>query len=169
MAKSKEEKADALMWKLRRWGLPGTKKRAAAEFQKMIRYESANLETGMVTCVTCGFSNHWKNSDNKMHAGHYIGGRSHALLFQEETDEVACNCHPQCAQCNDTNKKSGNLSSYTPWMIERYGEARVEQLRKLQFAKVANVKYTKEELDDMRLEYKRRSKIAEKRLIELGV
>ena len=162
-----EQKAEERAWNTyRKWGKPGTKKRAAANFQKMVRYESANLETGIVQCVTCDFSNHWKNSDNKMHAGHYIGGRTHALLFVEETPEIAANCHSQCSQCNDTAKKGGNLAVYTPWMIERYGAARVEALRKLKFSKLV---YTVIELNDLRLAFHERVKAAKRKLESLGV
>jgi len=155
--KTEQEKADALRWKLAKWGISGTKKRAAIEFQKMIRYESADVETGLVTCVTCGYSDHWKNTNMKFDAGHFVGGRTNSTQFLED------NCHAQCVHCNQY--QGGRLNRYEAWMIERYGKERVHELKVL---RNQTVKFTAEQLNEMRLGYVKRWKAAEKKLIEAG-
>jgi len=157
MAKSKEQKADDLAWRTyRKWGISGTKNRAVKEFQRMVRLESAD-ENGQVVCVTCGFENNWRNSDNKMNAGHFVGGRSNSIVFIED------NVHPQCVVCNCHH--SGRLDVYESWMVERYGQERVTEIKML---RNQTVKLDAETLNDMRLEYHERVKTAEKRLNQLG-
>ena len=160
MAKSREQKADDLAWRTyRKWGVGGTKKRALKEFQRMIRLEAADLETGLVTCVTCGIQSNWRNTEQKIDTGHFVPkGRGNVVAFCED------NVHPQCVREN--RFLGGALVEYRKYMVARYGEARVMEIEMLGNQ---NVKLTAQELNDMRLEYKRRSKIAEKRLIELGV
>ena len=66
----------------------GMKKKAWAEFSKYIRLRSAD-SNGMVKCVTCPDDEpkkHWK----EMQAGHFVGGRGNAVLFDEEI------VYPQC-------------------------------------------------------------------------
>ena len=151
-----DQKADDLAWRTwRKWGVSGTKSRAAAEFQKMIRYESAD-NRGMVTCVTCGFQNHWRNSDNLMDCGHFVGGRSNSVAFLDD------NANPQCVKCN--RHLSGNLAVYQTWMVEKHGYRRVAEIKRL---RNETKKLTAQELNVMRLEYRKRSKLAEKRLREL--
>ena len=158
MKKTESQKAEDRIWKLKRWGLVGTKKRAAKEFQQMIRWEAAD-SLGQVTCVTCGFKNHWTNSDNQMHAGHFVSGRTNSVLFVEATETVAGNCHPQCSVCN--RHRHGNQERYAEFMEKTYGKQRVIELSKL---RGKTVKFDLFELDDMRLGYRARSKAAKKRL-----
>lgn len=137
-------------WK--KWGVTETKKRAAQEFQKMVRYESAD-EFGIVTCVTCGKQNHYTNSDGGMHAGHFVSGRTNAVLFEED------NCHPQCVHCN--NFLGGNQEKYAQFMLDIYGEQRVEEINQLRHV---TVKWSAEELYQMREEFKQRWKVADAKL-----
>lgn len=153
-----QQKAEELAWRTwRKWGISGTKQRAAKSFQRMIRLEAAD-ENGQVHCVTCGFENNWRNSDNKMNAGHFVGGRSNSIAFLED------NCHPQCVVCNMHH--GGRLDVYESWMVERYGKERVSEIRKL---RNLTVKLSAEMLNEMRLAYHERVKLAEKRLKELGI
>ena len=99
-------------------GLSKLKSLAAIDLQKAIRMEHADGR-GMCTCVTCGAVVHWK----EIHAGHFISGRSNAILFDER------NIHPQCNRCN--TYLGGNQECYAPWMVDRYGQAVVDELRQL--------------------------------------
>jgi len=120
----------------------------AKDLQKAIRMESAD-DSGCCTCVTCGKSYHWKD----MHAGHFIPGRRMAILFVEE------NVHPQCNRCN--TYLSGNVTEYERFIVKEYGEKVLETLRNLRHIQH---KYTREELADMRDQYKKRIKLQERRL-----
>src|SRR6185295_14293532 len=57
-------------------------------FSEWIRRSHAD-EGGTVECFTCGSLMHWKES----HAGHFVGGRSNAVLFDERIVK------PQCPRC----------------------------------------------------------------------
>lgn len=72
---------------------------------------------GFVRCVTCGDRKFWK----EMQAGHYIDGRTNAVLFVEEL------VHPQCYVCNCM--KHGNKSEYAAFMYKKYGEENVNEMR----------------------------------------
>ena len=59
--------------------LAALKRKAWELLSQCIRREAAD-ENGMVTCYTSGTVAHWK----EMQAGHAIGGRTGAVLFDEE-------------------------------------------------------------------------------------
>src|SRR3989304_4027343 len=61
------------------------KRKAWKAFSEYIRRRDADY-AGRVSCYTCGLRMHWKSA----HAGHAIGGRHHAVLFDPEI------CRPQC-------------------------------------------------------------------------
>ena len=65
------------------------KRRAWKVFSEYIRRRDADY-AGRVSCYTCGVRMPWKQS----HAGHAIGGRHHAVLFDPDI------CRPQCYRCN---------------------------------------------------------------------
>ena len=88
--------------------LKNLKKEAWKEFSKYIRQKYAN-KRGYVVCVTCQKKLHWK----KAQAGHFIAGRTNAILFDEEL------VFPQCVQCNVF--LHGNEGRYYRFMIDRLG------------------------------------------------
>ncbi len=70
-------------------------------------------------CVTCGRI----GSGGGMHAGHFITGAtcSAQLYFDEK------NVHAQCYHCNIN--LSGNWVMYEKFMLQKYGEAVVNELK----------------------------------------
>lgn len=58
-------------------------------------------------------------------AGHYVPGRSHAVLFELN------GIHGQCYNCNVTLK--GNTITYRYRMVEKYGEAETYRIEQLYF------------------------------------
>ena len=77
-------------------------------------------EHGMVSCVTCEVRKHWK----EMQAGHFIPqAQGNSVRWLED------NIHPQDYRCNIN--LGGNGAEYYPFMIETYGQDRVDELRRL--------------------------------------
>jgi hypothetical protein len=74
-------------------------------------------------------------------------------LFVEE------NVHPQCNRCN--TYLSGNVTEYERFIVKEYGEKVLETLRNLRHIQH---KYTRDQLADMRDQYKKRIKLQERRL-----
>jgi len=60
------------------------KKKAWIQFSRYIRLKYA--KNGFVKCYTCSTVKHWK----EMQAGHGIGGRSNAVLFNEDIVRPQC-------------------------------------------------------------------------------
>lgn len=108
-------------------------------------------DNGNCVCVTCGRVDHYK----RFHAGHFIGGRTNAVLFDER------GINPQCVRCNAY--LNGNPSRYEAWMIANHGEAVVAELRE---ARNRVVQYTREDLCEMRGVYRSRIKTQKQRLGE---
>ena len=76
-----------------------------------------------ITCCTCGklMSRFAKNS----HAGHFISkgmGGSSGVYFDER------NVHAQCHNCNKWQQ--GNAIEYYPFMLEKYGQEVIDELRR---------------------------------------
>jgi hypothetical protein len=99
-------------------------------FSKYIRLRSAN-EYGLVECVTCGRKMHWEESQ----AGHFIGGRTNSLLFDERL------VHVQCSQCNIFLR--GNYVAYTLYMLTKHTREEIEEFQAL---KNKLVKFTRSDL-----------------------
>ena len=84
------------------------KKKAWAVFSQYVRLK--NREYGeYVKCYTCGTLKPWKS----MQAGHGIGGRSNAVLFDERLVK------PQCAGCNLFG--GGQYRIFTRKLIDELG------------------------------------------------
>jgi len=83
------------------------KKKAWYLFSKHIRQKSA--VNGYCTCYTCGNSHPWK----EIQAGHGIGGRHNAVLFDEDIVK------PQCVGCNVFLR--GNYTIFTTKLIKEHG------------------------------------------------
>ena len=110
---------------------------------KAIRLESAR--SGICKCVTCGCSKPWK----EIQAGHFVGGRTNGVLFDER------GIFPQCYACNVCRQGMG--PEYTVFMLEHYGQGLVDEL--IQKRREA-VKFTATELKEMIEGYKLRIKEA---------
>jgi hypothetical protein len=107
-------------------------------FSEYIRKRGAD-EGGTNTCITCGKLSHW----SELHAGHFVGGRTNAVLFDERI------VHPQCPVCNVW--RGGNYAIYTLKMIDLYGREQVEEFLAL---KHKIVKFTRTDLEEMIENYK---------------
>lgn len=102
------------------------KKKAWAAFSRWVRYSHAD-HAGYVVCYTCGKKDLWK----KMHAGHGIGGRNNAVLFDKRL------VRPQCVGCNIF--AGGRYQVFMPKLLAELGEK--EFTRMVEEAKRV-VKYT---------------------------
>jgi hypothetical protein len=104
----------------------------AVILQKLVRVQSAD-DNGYCQCVSCGVVKHWK----EMQGGHFISRSKTATKITRE------NVHTQCRRCNAW-PDSTTVLSYRDYMIERYGEDFVENLRE-ESGKLK--KWTREELN----------------------
>ena len=91
------------------------KTKAWKEFSRYIRLRDSD-NNGIGQCCTCGARHHWK----ELQAGHFIPGRCNSILFDER------GCHAQCRRCNFNE---GNGPEYYPFMLKRYGQKVVDELR----------------------------------------
>lgn len=107
-------------------------------FSEYIRKRGAD-EGGTNTCITCDKLAHW----SELHAGHFVPGRTNAVLFDERI------VHPQCPRCNIW--LGGNYAAYTLKMIDFYGREKVEEFLAL---KHKLVKFTRTDLEEMIEAYK---------------
>lgn len=97
------------------------KKLVWKDFSKYIRLRDCLETTGTLTkgkCVTC----HKVFPFEDLQAGHFIAGRSGENLFDER------GCYAQCKVCNVFNH--GNLEEYYPFMLKRWGEEVIEELKR---------------------------------------
>jgi hypothetical protein len=85
------------------------KKKAWKAFSRFIRARDAD-KYGVVVCCTCNARLQY--TDQTCQAGHFIGGRGNAVLFQEN------GVHGQCARCNKWG--SGEQFLYGLFMKRRY-------------------------------------------------
>ena len=87
--------------------------------QQLVRMKAAD-DHGMVTCVSCGKSVHYKDADG----GHWLPKGASSRWALEE-----CNIHVQCKGCNGFGMKYGAASHhYTVHMIEMYGKDHVDHM-----------------------------------------
>lgn len=86
------------------------KKRAWKAFSLYIRTKNLDIfGADSVECYTCGKFKHLK----EMSAGHGIGGRNNAILFEERIVK------PQCAGCNIWGR--GQYQIFTRKLIDELG------------------------------------------------
>ena len=122
-------------------------KEAAKLLQRLVRVKAAD-ETGLVSCVTCGKRDHWKN----MQGGHFISRVYLSTLLVEE------NLASQCVSCNVFKAKDGLvLANYYDYMVDMYGKEFVDELRKMALQPKV---FKRDEITALRNEF-------ETRLIEL--
>lgn len=125
MAKRKRKSAKTL-----------ARERAWTWFSRYIRMRDADTD-GVVKCATCDLRRHWK----KMQAGHFIPqAQGNATRFIEE------NVHAQCFRCN--NNLGGNAPEYYPYMVSRYGERFVTELRSKTHDKITMTEGSYVEIED---------------------
>ncbi len=116
------------------------KEKAWKEVSLFVRLEFAD-HNGMCTCVTCGHVAHYTQG---MHAGHFVPqAQGDAARFEID------NIHVQCFRCNINLGSNG--AEYTPFMVNKYGQERVDEIRQLA-GKV--VKYSESDYNDMISKYK---------------
>lgn len=110
------KKMSVSYWKKRLWPL----------VSEYIRRRDADWLDN-VKCVTCSELKYWKWGD----AGHFIEGRRNSIVFDER------NIHFQCKGCNG-NLRNGSISrnkeetarKYEAYMVKRYGQEVVDELRR---------------------------------------
>lgn len=96
------------------------KKEAWDEFSRFIRIRDCLKTTGFAflgVCITCERRFHIRY----LQSGHFIGGRSNAILF----DEIGTNA--QCKYCNEY--KHGEKKKYEAVMVERHGQEYVDEMK----------------------------------------
>lgn len=120
--------------------LSALKKRCWKVFSEYVRRKYADAE-GFARCYTSGEAAHWK----ELQCGHAIGGRTNAVLFDEEI------CRPQTVAENVF--KRGNYPVFTAKLIRENGlewfESKLEGARKA-------VKLTRSDLEDLINEFKQK-------------
>lgn len=132
---------------MRKQKLSTVKKRLWKVFSRYIRLKAMD-HRGYVECVTCGAS----KPIQEIQAGHFIPKKKgNSIYFVEE------NVHPQCARCN--NYESGNLIEYTRYMIDMYGQEKIDELIELSNT---TLKFTVPDLLEMESYYKDRVRELEK-------
>jgi len=117
--RSNKKKASDKLWEL---------------ISKYVRQSSAD-HRGIAECVTCGIQKPWK----ELQAGHFIPqAQGNAVRYDMR------NIHCQCFRCNIN--LGGNGPEYYPFMVNKYGEDVVAELRALSRT---TRKFTESELDEM--------------------
>lgn len=123
MAKKKAKKPKLTTLKKKLWKLTS----------EYVRRRDADSE-GYVKCCTCNATKHWK----EMQAGHFIPqAQGNAVKWDLR------NMHTQDYRCNIN--LGGNGAEYYPYMIERYGQEVVDELRRLSHT---TVKFTVSDLQE---------------------
>lgn len=95
--------------------LPALKKSCWDLLSQWVRRKDADAG-GTVECYTCRGLFHWKD----LHAGHFVPGRTGAVLLNEDV------IRPQCVRCNIY--LAGNYHAFTLRMIDDVGRSRVDEL-----------------------------------------
>ena len=112
-------------------------------FNEFIRVRDSIETTGnpdFCQCCTCRRIK--PNSDNQIHAGHFIKVTHNSVTFAEN------NLHGQCMQCN--SYKGGMEAEYSGYIIKRYGLPIFEYLLS---QKHVQRKYTALELIEIQIKY----------------
>jgi len=105
--------------KQKEWTITKWKKELWTKFSQYIRLRDCLKTTGSSDfgrCVTCGR----KYPRQKLQAGHFIPGRTDAILFDPDC------VHAQCYRCNC--KLQGDWPAYYRFMQREYGQEKIEQL-----------------------------------------
>jgi len=89
--------------------------------------------------VTCGVYRPFK----ELQAGHAVGGRTNAVLFNEDL------VHAQCYACNIM--RNGNYERYALFMIDKCGRKKYEEFLGLRHK---TIKISVAELEEIATKYK---------------
>jgi hypothetical protein len=118
--------------------IPQLKKKLWELTSKFVRLRDSD-DCGYATCVTCNACRPWQ----EIHAGHFI-----ARAQGNATAWDLRNIHAQCFRCNIN--LGGNGAEYYPYMLKRYGEDVVSELRRLSKTtrKITRAEYA-EMIDEM--------------------
>ena len=106
---------------MKKRGVKYWKARAWEQFSLYIRLRDALETTGTedyLVCCSCG-KTYPAFGTGCAQAGHFIPGRSHALLFREK------GVQGQCYNCNHNLK--ANWVPYEEFILEKYGEEIVSE------------------------------------------
>ncbi len=95
------------------------KKKLWSLTSKYVRLKHAD-HRGFVSCVTCGHSAHY----TALQCGHFIP-KAQGLGIYFDLRNLAV----QCYRCNIN--LGGNGAEYYPYMLERYGQATIDELKRL--------------------------------------
>lgn len=126
------------------------KKKAWAAFSDFIRTRDCirfknDPNEGM--CITCKR----EYPKKQLQAGHFIDGRSNAVLFDERI------VYSQCAGCNlnPPRGKGGNQVEYFIFMEQEWGRDKIDEFRALKYH---TKKYKEFELEELAEEFKQKTK-----------
>lgn len=136
MQKSKEKKR----------ALSTSKNKAWREFSRFIRLRDCIMttrDTDAGVCITCGKLISYGSSQ----AGHFIAGRTNAVLFNEDI------VHLQCYSCNVCNHGE-QLEYYYAMQKLGYTEDEIIKMRQLRYTAL---KYTAEDYEEIAEKYKEKS------------
>jgi hypothetical protein len=122
--------------------LSKAKARAWKQFSLWVRL--SNAEDELVMCYTCEKILPYK----KTNAGHGIGGRNNAILFEERIVK------PQCFGCNIWGR--GQYQIFTRKLIDELG---LEEYDQIVFRSRLPIKYTIQDYLDIEAEYKEKIKV----------
>jgi len=123
--------------------LSSAKKKAWKAFSLWVRLKDTEEFDKCVRCYTCGKITDYKN----MNAGHGIGGRNNAILFEERV------VRPQCAGCNIWGR--GQYQIFTRKLIDELGLATYDEI--VSKARIP-VKYRIADYEAIEADYKERIK-----------
>lgn len=109
-----------------------------ASFARFIKIRDTD-RAGVCYCCTCGKGMSWSSPD--CNAGHFIGGRTNSVLFDETI------VHAQCSRCN--NYGGGKPWDYEQFMMKRY-DYDYGTLEEIKARRHQIKKYTMEDLKDLK-------------------
>lgn len=127
--------------------LKKSKAKAWRYFSEYIRLRDALATTGTpfaCICCTCGKS---VDLGVRLHAGHFIPGRTNSVLFEEK------NVHGQCMYCNTF--LHGALDKYYVFMLKKYGQDEIDRLEAL---KHTTTKFNAFDYEEIARMYKQKAK-----------
>jgi len=127
---------------IRKIKLSTAKKRAWRAFSLWVRNRGASGNTNV--CITCG-RRYPITGKGAIQAGHFIPGRTNAILFDPRG--VWC----QCYGCNVM--KNGNMVKYYKFMLKKYGQKVIDELDRLA---TKSVKYSVSDYLEIESKYKKK-------------
>jgi hypothetical protein len=129
--------------------LKSLKNRAWKLMSEWVRRKDAD-EGGTTRCVTCRTPIYWKEAQ----AGHFVSGRTNAVLFHPDL------VHVQCVGCNIF--RGGNYAAYTLYMLDLYGREKVEEFLSL---RRKAVKLTRQDLEQLIEDFKAKLSTLEQEVV----